>query len=63
MRRRSADLDQADGRGDHDRGQCAGGQMLQQIRRRHQQQRDGERADDASQLRSGARGFRHRGAR
>ncbi len=56
------DLDQADGRSDHDRSQCAGGQILQQVRRHHQQQGDRERADDAGQLGSGARGLGHGGA-
>ena len=56
------DLDQADGRGDHDGCQRAAGQMLEQVRRRHQQQGDRERADDACQLGSGARGLGHRGA-
>ena len=57
------DLEQADGRGDHHRGQRAGGQVLQQVRRRQKQHRDGERADDAGQLGAGAGGFGDRRAR
>ena len=57
------DLDQADGRGDHDCSQCAGGQMPEQVRRHHQQQGNSERADDSGQLGSGARGLGHGGAR
>ena len=63
IRTQVGDLDQADGRGDHDRGQCGGGQMLEQVRRHHQQQGNGERADDSGQLRSGARGLGHGRAR
>ena len=56
------ELEKPDGRCDHDRCQRAGGQVLQQIRRHHQQQGDGERPDDAGQLCSGTRRLRYRGA-
>ena len=59
IRPQVGDLDQADGRGDHDRSQCAGGQMLQQVRRHQQQQGHAERADDSGQLGSGTRGLGH----
>ena len=39
------------------------GKMLQQVGRDDQQQRDGQRAHDAGQLRPGAGGFGHRRAR
>ena len=39
-----------------------GGQMLEQVRGDQQQQSNGERADDAGQLRAGACGLRHRRA-
>ena len=57
------DLDQADGRCDHDRSQCAGRQILQQIRRNHQEQGYSQRADDSGHLGSGAGGLGHRGTR
>ena len=63
MRTEIGDLEQADGRGNDDRGQRGGGQMPEQVRRRQQQQRDGDGADDAGQLGSRARGLRHRRAR
>ena len=63
IRRKVGDLDQADGGGDDDRGQCAGGEMLQQVRRHQQQQGDHERADDAGELSPGARSLRDGRAR
>src|SRR5512139_453550 len=57
------DLDQADGGSDHDGGQRAGGQVLQQVGRHHQQQGHAQRADDAGQLAAGARCFCDGGAR
>ena len=56
-------FDQADRRGDDDRGQSCGGQMLEKIRRHQQQQGDGERADDAGHLRLGTGGLRNGRAR
>lgn len=61
--RKVGDLDQAKSRGDYDRGQCGGWQMLEQIGCDQQQQGNAERADDPGHLRSGTRGLRHRGAR
>ena len=55
------DFNQADGRRDHDRCQCAAGQTLQQVRRHHQQQGNGQRADNPGQLGFGACGFGHGG--
>jgi len=56
------DLDQTDGRCDHDGGQRTARQVAEQVRCHHQQQGDGERANDPGQLGSGARGLSHRGA-
>jgi hypothetical protein len=55
------DLDQADGRCDHDRSECAGGQILQQVRGHHQQQGNRKRTNDSGQLGFGARGLGHGG--
>jgi hypothetical protein len=52
------DLDQTDSRGDHDRGQCGGRQVLQQIGSDQQQQRHSKRADDPCQLCSRSTGVR-----
>ena len=57
--REVGDLDEANGRGDHDCSQCTGGQMSQEVRRHQQQQGHAERADDAGQLGSGTCGFSH----
>ena len=49
--------------GDHDRGQGGRWQVLEEVRRDQQQQRDGERAYDTRQLRTGARCLGHRRSR
>ena len=57
------ELEEADGRGNHHGGQRAAGQVGQQVRRHHQQQGDGERADDAGDLGLRAGGLGDRRAR
>ena len=57
MRRRSCELEQTDGRGDHDRSERAGGQILQQVGCEHQKERDRDCAHDSGQLRLRAGGF------
>jgi hypothetical protein len=57
-----ADLEKADRRCDHHRGQRWFRQISQQARCQHQQQRNCRCADDAGQLCPGARGLGHRSA-
>src|SRR5262249_21369466 len=45
------EFEQADGRGDHDRGERAAGQILQQARCEHQKERDRKRAHNSGELR------------
>ena len=60
MRREVANLEQADGRRDHDGRERAARQALQQIGREDQEQRHADGADDAGDLRLRARRFRDR---
>ena len=57
------DLDQADGGGDDDGSERRIRQVLQQVRRDHEQQGDCDRTDDVRQLGAGAGGLGHRRAR
>jgi hypothetical protein len=54
-------VDQADGGGDDDRGQHRQGQVLEEARGGHQQQGDGDGADQGGDLGAGAGGHGHRG--
>ena len=45
------ELEQADGSGNHDRRQCTARKILEQIGCEHQEQRDGDGADHAGELR------------
>ena len=51
MRRRSVEFEQADGRGDHDRGECAAGQILQEVGCEYEKQRDRDGAHHPGELR------------
>jgi hypothetical protein len=54
-------VDEAGGGGDDDRGQHRQGQVAQGAWRSHQQQGDGDGADEGGELGAGAGGHRHRG--
>jgi hypothetical protein len=56
-------VDQADGRGDDDRGQHRQGQVAQGAGRDHQQQGDGDGPDQRRELGAGPGGHGHRGPR
>ena len=56
--REVGELEQADRRRDHHCGEGRVGQVLEQLRRATQQQRDSDRAHDAGQLRLRARPLR-----